>query len=34
MIGKTWWITKELARQRKKDGGVGHLHLPHHMQAV
>ena len=34
MIGKVWWITKELARQRREDGGVGHLHLPHHMQAV
>ena len=33
-IGKTWWLTKEIARQRREDGGIGHLHLPNHMSAV
>jgi len=33
-LGKHNWITKELARQRKEDGGLGHVQLQPHMEAV
>lgn len=34
VLGKVPFVTKELARQRREDGGLGHLNLRSHLEAT